>query len=101
MTTKLRIIPKKKLPLDNFMDTLIMLRLMGYTSPRAIDRYIDKKLQEIDTNDIVALSVETLHWNLAKTFAEDMAMDKARAMVNKLKRIGSNADRMTPNLMPQ
>lgn len=83
--TKTRIIPKK-MPLDNFMDTLIMLRLMGYTSPRAIYRYIDKRLEEIDTNDIVALSVEMLHWNLAKTFAEDMAMDKARAMVNRLKR---------------
>ena len=81
---KLRIrIPKK---IDNTLDIAILLT-MKYGSIRTISKEIDKRIEEIKGNDIVSLSVETLQWNLVRAFAEDIAQDKARLLIKRLKTV--------------
>lgn len=59
---------------------------MGYGSPRAMGNFIDKKIEEVEGNDIVSLSAEYLHWNIVKVFAEDMSYDKARSLIKRFKK---------------
>ena len=83
-TMTLRIhIPKK---IDNPIDIAILLT-MKYGSIRTIRKEIDRRIEEIKGNDIVALGVEMLQWNLVRAFAEDIAQDKARLLIKRLKTV--------------
>jgi hypothetical protein len=85
MTQLLRIrIPKQ---VDNPIDIAILLIMKYGRSVKTLNRVIDKRIDEIQENDIVALSVETLQWNLVRVFVEDMAQDKARSLIKRLNRI--------------
>jgi uncharacterized alkaline shock family protein YloU len=83
MTQLLRIrIPKQ---VDNPIDIAILLIMKYGRSVKTLNRVIDKRIDEIQENDIVALSVETLQWNLVRVFVEDIAQDKARKSNQKTK----------------
>jgi hypothetical protein len=85
MTQLLRIrIPKQ---VDNPIDIAILLIMKYGRSVKILNRVIDKRIDEIQENDIVALSVETLQWNLVRVFVEDMVQDKARSLIKRLNRI--------------
>lgn len=73
-------IPKQ---VENPMDIAILMRLK-FGSPRRIAEEIDRRIEEITTNDIVTMSVLTLQWNLIRAFVEDMALDKTRLMIKRL-----------------
>lgn len=82
MTQRIRI-PKQ---IDNPLDIAILL-IIKYGSIRLINKEIDRRIEEIKGNDIVALSVETLQWNLVRAFAQDIAQDKARSLIKRLKTV--------------
>jgi hypothetical protein len=85
MTQLLRIrIPKQ---VDNPIDIAILMTMKYGSSTRTISKEIDKRIDNIQENDIVALSVQTLQWNLVRAFVEDMAQDKARRLIKRLNRI--------------
>jgi len=77
-------IPKQ---IDNPIDIAILLTMKYGRSVRTLNRVIDKRIDDIQENDIVSLSVETLQWNLVRAFVEDMAQDKARLLIKRLKTI--------------
>ena len=77
-------IPKQ---IDNPIDIAILMTMKYGSSTRIISKEIDKRIDEIQQNDIVSLSVETLQWNLVRAFVEDMAQDKARSLIKRLNRI--------------
>lgn len=77
-------IPKQ---IDNPIDIAILMTMKYGSSTRIISKEIDKRIDEIQQNDIVSLSVETLQWNLVRAFVEDMAQDKARLLIKRLKTV--------------
>ena len=77
-------IPKQ---IDNPIDIAILMTMKYGSSTRIISKEIDKRTDEIQQNDIVTLSVETLQWNLVRAFVEDMAQDKARLLIKRLKTV--------------